>query len=84
MKANGLNVWLKMQKCHFAKLRGFSVVRVCLSASLLLCGIFVFGFSVGNNLNLVLVLFCLNQVGIIRSAGYQVRVVSEHFLQDFC
>ena len=71
-----------MQKGNIAKLCRCVTVRFYLKVCLLLCGIFFVRAFPCCNLNLVLVDFCLNLLGFVRSTGYQVRIVSEHFLQD--
>ena len=67
-------LWLKMQKDNSAERRCLELLRVPLKVFLLPCGIFLVRVFPCRNLNFVLVVPGLNQVGFIRSTGYQVRI----------
>ena len=63
-----------MQKDGSVKLRCLALVRVDLRVFSPSCGIFCVRAFLCYDLNLVLVVFCLNNLGIVLSTGYQVRI----------
>ena len=63
-----------MKRGDSAKLCRFGALRVHLNVSLCSVGIFFVRTFPCYNLNLVLVVFCLNVLGFVLSTGYQVRI----------